>query len=507
MHPHWPHQASGLEETFNAISFGEKDICLTSPTGGGKSRMMFDIIQYARSRDWRVVLYASRNMLIEQLIEVLNGYGLEFGVRAAEFKDYLNLDAPIQIASVKSEDSMVFKKKQRNLHYAQLVLWDEAHMQKTGVAVKIYHHHKEQGAISIGPTATPLEINHLYKKLIIAGKNSELRKCGAHLPCLVRAPDEPDLKNVDRTATGSFIIDQKRYTIWTQSIVGRVIDYYNELNPNRLPAILFAPGVKESMWFTDQLNAAGIRAAHIDGSDVYRDGKSVKSKKLRKSVITDLRIGLLDVVCNRFVLREGIDIPELYHGILATPFGSIKSYLQAVGRIIRNHESLDHVMLQDHGGSSLRHGSPNDDRDWNTLFHLSERVASSLRQDYMREGIIPEPIVCPKCTAVRNFGSECMNCGFKHSKSVRMVVQKDGKLVETNGRIAPPKRRLMRKNTERLWTECYYRCKRSGRTFKQAEGLFVYENHYYPEKGLRFMPKQPEDWYRKAKDVPTELLN
>jgi DNA repair protein RadD len=504
----WPHQAAGLQETFSAIEAGKTRIGFTSPTGGGKSRCMFEMMRYAEKREWPVALYATRNMLIEQLCETMDSYGIQYGVRAAELPEMENLNAAVQVASIKTEDQRVFKKKQRSLHHAKLVLWDEAHMQKAGVAQKIFKTHEEQGAINIGLTATPLGISHMYEDLIVAGTNRELRDCGAHLPCEVYAPDEPDMSQVRRSKTGEFVIEQRKYEIWTQSIVGRVIDYYNTLNPNRLPTLLFAPGVKESMWFVNQLEEAGIRAAHIDGNNVYRDGREYKSsRKQRRKAVDDLRAGSLDIVCNRFVLREGIDIPELFHCILATPIGSLLSYIQTVGRVLRNHESLDRVIIQDHGGNFWRHGSPNANRDWRQLWKISEKAASSLRMEQLREQKEPEPIVCPACGAVRMTGAVCVSCDFQHTKSVRMVVQENGELREQSGRIMKPRNRVKRNDTEQKWIRVYHRMKKAGMNFNQAEALFFRENFYWPTRDLPFMPKDDYDRHKLVKDVPTELLN
>ncbi len=503
----WPHQESGLKATFAAIEAGERRICFTSPTGGGKSRCSFEIMDYAAQREWPVVMYATRNMLIEQLMKSMDSYGIQYGVRAAEMWQYEDLDAPIQIASVPTESSRVFTKKQRNLHHAKLVLWDEAHMQKSGTAQKIFKHHEEQGAINIGLTATPLGISHLYDKLIVAGNNRNLRDCGSHLPCSVFAPDEPDLKKVKRNKTGEFQIDEKKYQIWTQSIVGRVVDYYNRLNPDRLPTILFAPGVKESMWFVNQLEEAGIRAAHIDGSSVYRDGEEYQtSPDKRREVVDDLRAGRIDVICNRFVLREGIDIPELFHCILATPIGSLLSYIQTVGRVLRNHSSLEKVIIQDHGGNFWRHGSPNMNRDWERIWRMTDVQITNTRLDCMAEGKEPEPIICPACGAVRMTGAICISCNHKHSKSVRMVVQENGDLKRQSGKIMQEKKRIERDDTAKRWTQYYFKAKNSQMTFSQAEGLFKRDLGYWPPRDLPYMPKDDFDRKRKVKDVPAQSL-
>src|SRR5690606_19790965 len=115
-----------------------------------------------------------------------------------------------------------------------------------------------------------------------------------------------------------------------------------ELNPDRLPTILFAPGVKESIWFAEQFHSKGIRAAHIDGDDIWIDGEYYTSNhQLREEIRKMSESGELPLVTNRFVLREGIDWPFLAHGIFATVFGSLASYLQSGGRLLRNHPSLD----------------------------------------------------------------------------------------------------------------------------------------------------------------------
>ncbi|MTW08883.1 hypothetical protein GM524_13540, partial [Streptococcus pneumoniae] len=79
------------------------------------------------------------------------------------------------------------------------------------------------------------------------------------------------------------------------------------------------------------------------GESLIVDGEELKSnRETRRQVLDEVASGEIKVVCNRFVLREGFDLPQLYHGVLATCFGSICSYVQSVGRILRSHPSLEH---------------------------------------------------------------------------------------------------------------------------------------------------------------------
>jgi len=62
----WPHQIHGVQETLRAHVDGFPVVVLTSPTGGGKSLMMCDLIDDSLSKRQRSVLYTNRRMLMEQ---------------------------------------------------------------------------------------------------------------------------------------------------------------------------------------------------------------------------------------------------------------------------------------------------------------------------------------------------------------------------------------------------------------------------------------------------------
>jgi hypothetical protein len=204
-------------------------------------------------------------------------------------------------------------------------------------------------------------------------------------------------------------------------------------------------------------------------------------------------------------------MPWLYHGIFATVFGALTSFLQSGGRLLRAHPSLDHVIVQDHGGSWWRHGSLNADRHWS--LEWDNHIATGLRENAIREKREPEPILCPKCHRPRlvKRGMDnllCPHCGFRASKKSRPVIQADGALKEMAGDILKPHRVKCLPNTQTLWDSYYYRAKRSRTemTFNQARALFFIEHHYYPPKTLANMPVDALGWFRKVKNVSREDL-
>lgn len=499
----WPHQRRGVDAAKARHDAGGGAPVITSPTGGGKTLMQLECIHWGEP----TVLYTNRRMLLEQTAKRLTSEGIRYGVRAAGHSP--DLGASIQLSSVQTEDERVYRTGKWRLHHARVVLVDECHNETGGRAERIIKDHRELGATVIGFTATPLGIGHLYDELIVAGVNSELRKCGAHVMADHFAPDEPDARNLKTsTKTGEFTEGSVRKAIMTPTIFGRVFDHWKRLNPERKPTLGFAPGVAESLWFAQQFYDKGIPAAHIDGSKIWIDGEFYPSDQEHRDYLAGLsERGAVAVVFNRFVMREGIDWPWLAHGILATSFGSLTSYLQAGGRMIRKHPSLERVTIQDHGGNWWRHGSLNADREW----HLDglDRVVSSERAERIREKKEPEPIVCPRCNAVRLHGPLCNGCGYRSDARVRMVVQQDGRLQAVKGDIFKARQVSTDPADVKLWKSCYFRAKnaKNGMSFNQAAALFYRECGRWPDPSWPLMPRESIDKFRRVADVPFAELN
>lgn len=298
-------------------------------------------------------------------------------------------------------------------------------------------------------------------------------------------------------------------------VFGRVVENYHEINPNRKPAVLFAPGVSESVWFAQELCKHGIPSAHIDGENVWLNGELFsKDQDVVDDVEEMLRNGTLSVVCNRFVLREGIDWPFVEHGIFATIFGSLTSYLQAGGRFLRACPSIGKTRctIQDHGGNWHRHGSLNSDREWDLGF--DDRIVAGIREKRLREKREIEPIVCPRCHAVRLSGPKCFNCGQQHNTKIRVVLQQDGSLREMRGDIYRA-RRIAEKTEEieKAWTSRVRSVRKSEKetvknmTFAQLEASFARDHKWkYPPRDLPSMPLSDADWFRPVRSVSEDRL-
>lgn len=517
MQPLWPHQIAGIAAVEQAIAEGERRILLSSPTGGGKTRTVAELIRLWLADGLPTILYTNRQMLLEQLTRVLRDYGLPHGVRAAGWDEEQDPHNPLQISMTQTETGRAMKRGTTTVFPAKRIVVDEAHLQigpKT--ADLLVRHLDDPEAVVLGVTATPIGMMDYYSKLIVAGTMSECRACGSLVEARHYGPDEPDWAEYRRLLSkakkkGPNDSDDvsethQRELIMRPGVFGRVKEWFDILNPDHRPTILFAPGVEQSLWFAEQFARAGVTVAHIDGDDVWMEGEWHRAdREVREQVLAKSEAGEVVVLCNRYVLREGIDAPWLKHGIFATLFGSLQSYLQSGGRLLRAHDSLEYVTIQDHGGNWVRHGSLNADRDWK--LDWTSTMHTARRADRLRERRERPPTVCPACKRIVT-GRVCP-CGREIHLHSRPVVQSTGELKELRGDIFKPRTVCRQANGPKLWERMYNRSKteKGARTFAAAFALFAQENYWqWPDLSWPLMPVNHDDRYRLVSEVPMDRL-
>ena len=514
----WPHQLQGTRgiieclNTLPAVSF-------CSPTGGGKSFVIQSLLKLASAYGMSSVVYTNRKLLTRQMSKGLIDSGVEHGVRAASMPFMQDLSKEIQISSIQTEISRCIQGDQA-LHRASLVIVDEAHMYGNGENLRVIQQHLSQGAKVVLVSATPMGLNHIAPKLVVGGTNSELLACNSHVPAIVKGMDQMDLTKV-RRVQGKFDYKSLQKNAWSQAIVGKVLERFLEFNPGHRCTLGVAPGVPESRALAQHFYRHGIRAAHVDATEVFIDGVYYRDNALgdrRNEVVEKWRNGEIDVVWSCQVFREAFDLPRLYHLILATPMGSLKDYIQQVGRVIRySDETPDHVLVTDHGGNIWRHGHPNEDRDWQALYNLPEKEIREREAERRNEEIEKEEAdaVCPKCGTVLKFG-QCppapLGCGEDikktNPKRLRYVVQEDGNLQTIDPKKVKKRQGKDISIEQRQWNSVYFAGKNSKKklTFNQIKVWYKRKFGTYPPKGLTFMPKAESDWSRRVDAVSRSRL-
>lgn len=591
----WPWQLRGVDEVSRRIEENTKNVlCVSGPTGTGKSAQMLALIRSMVQQGKRVAHFVNRNLLYEQTIKALSEWNIRYGCRGAQFVDYQDDAAPVQICSVPTEQKRVYARREQavltrgvtigqamdlyKLPPADVVLIDEIHMNAGPATSRIVAEYQSMGANVVCYTATPLDISHICQELIIAGTKKEGRAYKALVPAVVYAGAEIDTTTAKRNNDGEFSSKEKK-RLWSNSIFGYILQEWKRLNPDARMTLGFGPDVGGSVWLaqhfaepwkyfdqhkhlvkhlklgreweiaaSEEFYRHGVSAAHIDGSNVWVNGHEYRDDlSARADVLERWKSGEIKVLWNRWVMREGLDFPDLYHGILACFIGKVSTYDQIVGRFIRYSPSTsDGVIITDHGGNYWRHGSPNADRDWQAYFTMSAKQITDMRLDAMAEDKIPRTIICQKCGACRNGGSQCHQCGHISKITSRMVLQSDGSLrpVLTDG--LKPKKTATKSTTQKDWDDMYFAAKRSldritkqiksieqkilrgdaslrprlqelteemnrrakrSMTWNQLYAKFYMNYGYYPPRTLKNMPRLDADWYDKVRLTEIERCN
>lgn len=431
----------------------------------------------------RVVVLVHRTMLLEQLAKDMTAFGIDFGIISTEHAP--DESKRVQLCMAQTLAARAINSSRIKLPKATKVLVDEWH-QQTGKTLRslvygtqlgnvITEGWKAEGATVQGYTATPIVKEELARHMVIVGSYSEMREANMHLPIEVYGPDEIDTSKLKANAAGEY--SEKALTKASHLIFGSVYQEWKNRNKDALPALLFGPSVDASKWFAYTFAQKGVRVAHMDASQcIFPDGDSCKlaqypsDRETREHVLQLSKTGQIAMVCNRFLLREAIDMPWLYHGIFATVFGSLNSALQSVGRLQRYWPDYTHKLLQDHGGFVWRHGHPDEDRTW-----ALGKLAKEYREERIKKlhsGELHEGIRCPKCGYWRRGGPVCLNseCRHAHPTSVRIVMSLTGKLKKIEGSVH--KAPTAKEQAQKLWNSTLFSSGPKGRSVSSAVAIF-----------------------------------
>ena len=184
-------------------------------------------------------------------------------------------------------------------------------------------------------------------------------------------------------------------------------------------AIVFAVSISHSQHIVAQFQAAGIQAAHVDGET---------PKEIRDELIGKFKAGDIRVLSNVELFSEGFDVPAMEVAILLRPTMSVGLFLQQIGRALRPCEGKSEAIILDHAGNALRHGLPDEDREWT--------LDGNLQRGVQKNGGTTVRI-CPSCFAAQRSGaSVCQFCNFTFEVKPRKVEEKEGELEEVTHRIA-----------------------------------------------------------------------
>jgi superfamily II DNA or RNA helicase len=409
-----PYQTDGVAQIRHAFKSGSQSPLYVLPTGGGKTVLFSYIAASAASRGKNVWILVHRIELIRQTSRKLHEAGISHGIINPKFSP--NYRQPLQVASVQS----LVKRMGRIPNKPDLIIVDEAHHANANTWARIITANPQ--AKILGVTATPCRTDQsglgvksggFFDRIIIGPQIYELIRGGFLSKPIVYAPGAAlDLSGI-RHRGGDFAQDDLAALMDRPTITGDAVKHYTKLCAGQ-PAIVFCVSVDHARHVAAQFRDAGYRFYHVDGG--MDDAE-------RTRILDGLGNGTVDGVTSCELISEGTDIPAVACAVLLRPTESLGMYLQQVGRALRPAPGKPHAIILDHVGNVMRHGLPDEHRDWSLEAEPKKRGKKSDE---------PKTLVkqCPSCYAIHEPAPVCPVCKHEYVSEGREVDQVDGELRE-----------------------------------------------------------------------------
>lgn len=425
-----PYQADAVSRIRASYATGNRSPLFVLPTGAGKTYIFTYVSKQATNRGNRVCILIHRQELLTQASRSLRSMGVPHGLIAPQFNQN---NEPVQIASVQT----LLRRLKRHKPDFDLFVVDEAHHAVAGTWRKILDQYPN--AKVLGVTATPIRtdgqgLSDVFDDLIVGVSMATLIDMGFLVrPVVYAPPTAVDLSGI-RKRGGDFDTKQLSERLDKPTITGSAVDHYRRLTPGK-PAIAFCASVAHAQHVAEQFRAAGFSSVSLDGTMTDAE---------RRNAIEGLGNGSINVLTSCDIVSEGTDIPVVEVAILLRPTQSTSLYIQQVGRALRSAPGKTHAVILDHVGNVLRHGMPEEQRDW-TLDGIAKAAAND-----------NEPTLsvkqCERCYAVFKPSPVCPQCGHVHAIKTKELTETDGELKQVDPAEIEAMRREQRREIGRART-------------------------------------------------------
>lgn len=405
-----PYQEDVINDTREALRT-HHSVLMQGPTGMGKTAITVFMMGRAAAQGKRAYFLVHQNELLSQTSKALWRQQLEHGMIAS------GKARSTQFAQVASVQTLVRRMDQYK--EPDLIIIDEAHR----AAAKTYQTIIERwpNARVIGLTATPQRtdgkpLDVMFDTLVIGPSIRSLMDAGYLCDYDIFAPPIGIDTSAVKKRMGDFDSHDLEIAVDKPSITGDAIQHYLK-HANGKRCVVMCVTIKHAKHVADQYNAAGIPAAVIEGA---------MSNVEREKIISDFESGKLLVVTNVQLLVEGVDLPAIEVVQWLRPTQSLVVYMQGNGRGLRPAPGKTSLIIFDHVGNCLRHGLPDDDREWS----LAGKEKGSKKKAADDEVRVKQ---CESCYAVFRPGPPvCPHCGAPVAGAQRELEVIEGELQKVD---------------------------------------------------------------------------
>jgi len=409
-----PYQKQLITDIRTALKKNRSVLC-QAPTGAGKTALAAYMILNAASKGKIVYFICHRAELLDQTAKTFTKVCINYFSFIASGYSY-DARCPIQICSMQTLQNRL------NHIIPDLVILDESHHVAAKGWAKVKQHFGK--SFWVGLSATPQRLDgkglDAYFNYMVCGPTVEWLIANGYLSDYdLYCPNTPDLTGV-HIRMGDYDKGELDTAVKKSSITGDIIKHWKKYAQGK-KTLGFAHSIEYSKFLTQQFCDAGVRATHLDGST---EGSH------RRDVAKAFANGEYDIIFNVDLFGEGYDLSSQANTdvtvdaiIQARPTKSVALHLQQVGRALRPKADGSKAIILDHAGNCLRHGLPDDVREWS--------LEGSKHRDKKEDSEETINIrVCKRCFAVHRFAPICPYCHYEYEVKARKIIESEGELVQ-----------------------------------------------------------------------------
>ena len=430
------YQTSMIQGCRAAMHRKVRRILLQAPTGAGKTALASFMAGQTAASGKGVWFICHRAELVMQTSLTFRKFGIGHAFIAAGYP--MNLRELVQVCSIDT-----LKGRLATLIAPKVAIIDECHHANAAGWALVVQWLFENGAYVIGLSATPRRLDgrglgEHFDEMVLGPTVAWLIQEGHLAPYRAFIPDAPDMKGA-RKQMGDWRKADAAERMDKPKLTGNIIRHWKK-HADGLRTIGFGVTVAHSQHLAASFCQAGIPAAHLDGGT---------DKGERKRIIQEYAAGRLQVLFNVSLFGEGFDLSAIAQTdvtidclIDAAPTQSLANVVQRWGRALRPKDGKTAILL-DHAGNMLRHGFPDDDREWSLDGEEQGKAAS--------DNGPPPPHVCVECfNAIRQpLPPTCPHCGASLRAEQAEIEVADAELGEATAETKDAIRaRLKREQAE-----------------------------------------------------------
>lgn len=413
-----PHQVQAVTDIRSSLASGNRRVVYQCPTGGGKTRIIAELVRLARKKDSRVVLLAPRRELVYQIQGALKSEGVSAGIIMAG--EPRSLYAEVFVCSFDTLHARAIQRDKIKLPRADMVLVDEGHLAVADSRREILESYPDCRHILF--TATPARgdgrgLCEVADDLVLGPSIRELVDQGFLLPLRYYAPSKPDLKQAKLNRQGDYQVKGIDKVMNRPALVGDIVGHWEELARDR-STVVFCCTRAHSRHMTEEFQRRGYRAEHLDGETPAPE---------RAAILARVDSGETQILCNVFVASYGLDIPRLSCAVVARPTKDLTLYLQTIGRVMRPFEGQVDGLVIDHAGCVEENGLAEDFHPWS--LDGKEKIKDRM-QAAKESGSEPKDITCQQCKHVFRSNRTCPKCGHQVIAPTEKIPVHEAKLEE-----------------------------------------------------------------------------